>query len=59
MLKTRETAELLVNYLIKTKNLKNFVFMLSDESSWYGRFGRSNRKLFINSICELLEKNNT
>jgi len=53
---TLETAESIVDELIITKNLIRFIKEISDEASWFGRFGRNNRLLFTNDLVNLLEK---
>ena len=51
---TEECALDLVKNLIQTGDLAKFVDQVSDQASWFGRFGKDNRYLFTEELKRLI-----
>jgi len=49
---TESSAKYLVEKLLETGNLSQFVDNVSDYAAEYGRFGRYNRDLFTDELCK-------
>lgn len=52
----REKAEAVVDSYLCSYDLCQLVEDVSNASSWYGRFGRGNRELFIDALKDELRR---